>query len=77
MDDEFTGDNNKPKEAKRKRLVVKIDRCSQDHHCQSLRACPVGAITQKELSAPDIDTDKCIHCGKCVFYCPMMVFKLE
>lgn len=77
MDGEFTDDKNNSKRAKSRRLVVKIDRCSQDHHCQSLRACPVGAITQKELSAPDIDTAKCIRCGKCVFCCPMMVFKLE
>jgi len=32
--------------------------------------CPVDAITQRGVAAPEIDADKCIECEKCVMVCP-------
>lgn len=60
-----------------KTLVVKTKRCPQNHHCPSVKVCPVGALAQKGYAAPDIDMDKCIKCGKCVKFCPMRALALE
>ncbi len=45
--------------------------CPQNHRCPAVRACPVGALTQKGYAAPIVDAIKCIDCGKCVQTCPM------
>jgi Fe-S-cluster-containing hydrogenase component 2 len=58
-------------------LKVKVSRCPQNHPCPSVRVCPVGALSQKGYSAPDVDNDKCIKCGKCVKFCPMKALVLE
>ncbi len=58
-------------------LKVKTNRCPQNHPCPSVRVCPVGALTQRGHSAPDIDMEKCIKCGKCTRYCPMRALALE
>jgi Fe-S-cluster-containing hydrogenase component 2 len=52
---------------------IKIEKayCPQNHSCPSLRVCPVGAIKQKGYSAPTIDEDECILCGKCLGTCPV------
>ncbi|KXL54179.1 NAD(P)H-quinone oxidoreductase subunit I, chloroplastic [Anaerotignum neopropionicum] len=53
--------------------IVKIDinRCPQNHRCPSVRACPVGALTQKNIfSAPVVHEDNCIGCGRCAMVCP-------
>jgi len=60
----------------RKLIVVKA-RCPQNHPCPSLRVCPTGALTQLGFSAPKVDQEKCIACGKCVRYCPMRALVLE
>ena len=59
------------------KMVVKTARCPQNHPCPSIRVCPTGALTQKGFKAPDVDQDKCIHCAKCVRYCPMGALALE
>jgi len=59
-----------------KKLVIDLARCPQNHKCPSLRVCPVGALSQKGFSAPDIDNNKCIACGKCINFCPMRAFSL-
>lgn len=60
-----------------KSLVVKKARCPQNHPCPSVKVCPVGALSQKGFSAPDIDLNKCIKCGKCSTFCPMGALVLE
>jgi Fe-S-cluster-containing hydrogenase component 2 len=54
-----------------KLLTVNKVRCPQNHPCPSVRVCPVGALKQVGFGAPTVDQSKCIHCGKCVKYCPM------
>lgn len=45
-------------------------RCPQNHSCPAVNVCPVNAITQGGFSAPRVDDDKCINCGRCTFFCP-------
>ncbi|WP_312045333.1 ATP-binding protein [Anaerotignum sp.] len=55
----------------KKLAKINLDRCPQNHRCPSLRACPVGALTQQSpYSAPVIDEALCIGCGKCAIVCP-------
>ncbi len=58
-------------------LVVKKNRCPQNHPCPSVKVCPVGALKQKGFDAPTVDMEKCIKCGKCVNFCPMRALVLE
>ena len=60
-----------------KKLYVNNSRCPQNHTCPSIRVCPVGALSQKGYSAPVVDEEKCIKCGKCVNFCPMRAISLE
>lgn len=60
-----------------KKLIIIKERCPQNHLCPALRVCPVDALMQDGFSAPTVDMDKCIGCGKCVKHCPMNVFRLE
>ena len=34
-----------------KKIVVKIDRCPQNHPCPSVKVCPVGALSQQGFHA--------------------------
>lgn len=55
----------------KKLAKINLDRCPQNHRCPSLRACPVGALTQESpYSAPVIHEALCIGCGKCAMVCP-------
>ena len=58
-------------------LVVKVNRCPQNHPCPSVRVCPVDALSQKGYAAPVVDMSKCIKCGKCVRFCPTRALVLE
>lgn len=58
-------------------LVVKKERCPQNHPCPSVGVCPVEALSQVGFDAPIVDMDKCIKCGKCVKFCPMGALQLE
>lgn len=60
-----------------KKLTVVRERCPQSHHCPSVRICPVGALRQEGFSAPMVDLEICIRCGKCVKACPKKVLVLE
>ena len=60
-----------------KRLVVKAERCPQNHPCPSVRVCPVAALTQVGVNAPQVNEEACIQCGKCVNFCPMRALVLE
>lgn len=53
-----------------KKLRIVVDNCPQNHKCPAVKVCPVGALSQKEFEAPQIDLDKCIGCGKCSKLCP-------
>lgn len=66
---------NKPKKAPV--LLVDKNRCPQNHPCPAIKVCPVGALTQQGYSAPEVDMNKCIKCGKCVTFCPMGALILE
>lgn len=59
------------------KLVVKTNKCPQNHPCPSVRVCPTDALSQKGFSAPVVDMEKCIKCGKCVKFCPMRALVLE
>lgn len=60
-----------------KELVVKTERCPQNHPCPSVRICPVGALIQEGFNAPTVDNEVCIKCGKCVSFCPMGALQLQ
>lgn len=69
---------NKQRAEKEKKPVVIKYRCPQNHRCPAVMVCPVGAIVQEDSkSAPVIDYDKCINCGKCVRYCGMGAIVFE
>lgn len=65
------------KKMQNKVLTVNLNRCPQNHRCPAIRVCPVGAISQMGNSAPIVDMDKCIKCGKCADFCPLRALKLE
>ena len=60
-----------------KQLIVKKERCPQNHPCPSIRVCPTKALSQVGYKAPEVDQEKCIQCGKCVKFCPMRALVLE
>ena len=61
-----------------KNIHLKADLCVKNHMCPIINICPVNAISQEsKISAPIIDKDKCINCGKCVKYCPYGAFSLK
>lgn len=53
-----------------KYLEVVNEKCPQNHPCPAVRVCPVRALTQVGFSAPKVDIEKCIACGKCSNFCP-------
>lgn len=70
-------ENKNKKDLKDTVLVVKTNRCPQNHPCPSVKVCPVDALIQHGYDAPTVDMGKCIKCGKCVTYCPMGALVLE
>jgi len=60
-----------------KKLIIKKERCPQNHKCPAVNICPVGALSQEIMSAPTVDYNKCIRCGKCSDFCPMKALVLE
>ncbi len=51
-------------------IIVKTERCPQNHKCPAVKVCPVDALSQQGLAAPVVDAEKCIDCGKCTDVCP-------
>ena len=62
---------------KDKTLVIKSDRCPQNHACRAMKVCPVKALTQNGLLVPTVDLNTCISCGKCVKSCKKGALVLE
>lgn len=60
-----------------KKLVIRTNRCPQSHSCPAVRVCPTGALSQKGFSAPVVDDDSCIGCGKCARYCAFRALSME
>ena len=60
-----------------KELHVVQERCPQNHPCPAIRVCPVGALSQSGFSAPVVDYELCVACGKCSEYCPMGALELS
>lgn len=58
-------------------IVIREELCPKNHRCPAVRECPVQALTQTGFSAPVINTEKCIDCGKCAEICPMGAIKSE
>ena len=56
------------------KIVVNKDKCPKDHCCPLIEACPVGAISQHNFDAPEVDHEKCITCGLCVNNCGYKAF---
>ena len=54
----------------RKILNRNISNCPQNHKYPSVQICPVGALSQQNYEAPQIDFSKCSSCGKCSSFCP-------
>lgn len=52
-------------------LVIDANRCPHSHRCPMIAVCPVEAITQHGLTVPEVDSQKCIECGKCIAVCGM------
>jgi ferredoxin len=60
-----------------RQLQVVLSRCPQNHPCPSRSVCPTGALTQRGFSAPTVDHDKCVACGRCVSFCPRGALQLR
>ena len=60
-----------------KRLNITVEKCPQNHPCPAVKVCPVGALSQEGFSAPKINREKCIRCGKCSAFCPKKALTLD
>ena len=60
-----------------KMLQVIVAIFAQDHKCPSVGICPVGALSQKDFNAPEVDHEVCIRCGKCSDFCPKKALVLQ
>ena len=60
-----------------RRLKIILENCPKNHKCPSVKVCPVGALSQKDVEAPKIDYDKYIKCVKCSNFCPKKALVLE
>ena len=54
-------------------IVIRKERCPQNHPCPTLKVCPVGAISQAGYAAPTVDDSKCIACCKCTRRCSAFI----
>ena len=59
-------------------IIVEESRCPQNHPCPVVGYCPTGAIKQKSWnSAPEIDRENCLNCGRCVNFCGYGAFQYK
>ncbi len=59
-----------------KKLMVNKRRCSQNHPCPAVWACPTKALSQMNYEAPVVDVQKCTGCGHCISACPLGALSL-
>jgi ferredoxin len=59
-----------------KKIIVIKEKCPQNHPCPLVNVCPVGAISQHNFDAPEVDQTKCIACGICIQNCAYGAFNL-
>ena len=49
---------------------INANYCPKNHPCPVVSVCPTDAIIQESIfSAPQINEEKCIKCGKCTKAC--------
>lgn len=60
-----------------RKLNIITKNCPQNHKCPSVSVCPMGALEQTGFSAPKINYEKCVACGKCSDFCPKKALILE
>ncbi|MGD9978199.1 MAG: 4Fe-4S binding protein [Bacteroidales bacterium] len=59
-------------------IIVEESRCPQNHPCPAVHYCPTGAIRQRSWnSAPEIDREDCMSCGRCINFCGFGVFQFS
>ncbi|HAF84948.1 MAG TPA: 4Fe-4S ferredoxin [Sphaerochaeta sp.] len=74
---QFFSSKRKQDEPGERTLVVRKQRCPQNHRCPSVSVCKFGALSQKGNAAPVIDYKKCTSCGKCIRYCMPRALVME
>lgn len=53
-------------------MIIRVNKdiCTQDHSCLAVKICPVYALKQTGFDAPTVLEERCVKCGRCVYYCP-------
>jgi Fe-S-cluster-containing hydrogenase component 2 len=51
-------------------VTITVRLCPQNHKCPAVRACPVNALIQTGMAAPELDEAACTDCAKCTVTCP-------
>jgi len=62
-----------------KKATVSAASCDGSPMCAVKRVCPVKAVSQKHGilgGTAEIDSAKCVGCGKCVVVCPHHAVRL-
>ncbi len=53
-----------------KKLILDLQKCPANHHCQAVAVCPMDALYQAdEHHAPEINYNLCVACGACTRRC--------
>lgn len=70
--------NKKNKNDIKKVAYIVQNKCDKSPFCPVKRVCPVNAVTKQGFfGSVEIDSTKCIGCGKCIQYCPHGAVKMK
>ena len=58
-------------------VTITASLCPQNHKCPAVDVCPVEALSQEGLLAPEVDADLCTDCGECAKTCPTGALKID